>query len=604
MNIRTLLPFGVRAGSGTAGADVVSALTARIYLDRRNARGIGWRGLRPSMSTGHAWTMRLAEQKGVYGLAFLDECCDSDCLRARFSVFYFPDPEEAVLSSYIAEARIAAGRSDYFARIREFTQWQASRWFFLGPMALDLRLGLNGLAFEIEVPVRLRIVAMDGLPEEGVEKGARTCDVPVQRLALPFFRLLTASAASLLESTPQWSVGRSRHPVTAFTGDGDWGSIEGESIPAAILSADFGDPMPPRPKRPAFRKRILTGRALMPKERETEDRRPVLHVVSGFLGAGKTTFLSEWLAWLHNHDRHTAVLQNELGAKSLDSFLLEHETVSETLDDGCVCCTLADAMRPAIRRLLNVLPTEQIILETTGLANPGAVADALEALDDIVRPGLCISLVDACDGEKLCAGGHAGFPGIMGEQIRRADVLVCNKSDRISPQGMARLADLLKSVNPHAAFFSASYGRIPFGELDRLFERAGIRQPAAAASRPAPGGHITHRDEGYASFSVRVTRPMDRESLVNLIRLARDRAPRIKGIVDSVEEQVPMVVQYASGLLSLEAPLSPPGPERFLVLIGKGFDTSFRSLLLRQPGLRNMEASSAPKPSFVPFIAR
>jgi G3E family GTPase len=515
-------------------------------------------------------------------------------------VFYFPEPEESVLSSYVSEARIAAGMPDYFARVREFTRWQANKWFFLCPMVLDLRLDLSGLAFEIEVPARLRIVTMDGLPEEGVEKGAWICDVPIQRLALPFFRLLSASTASLLESIPQWSVGRIRHPVMAFTKNGDWGSIEEESIPAAILSAGFGDPMPPRPESPAFRKRILTGRILAPKEQEPEDHRPVLHVISGFLGSGKTTFLSEWLAWLHNHDRHTAVLQNELGAKSLDSFLLEHETVSETLDDGCVCCTLADAMRPAIQRLLNVLPTELIILETTGLANPGAVAEALEALDDIIRPGLRISLVDACDGEKLLTGRRTGFPGLMGEQIRRADVLVCNKSDRISPQSMARLADILKDANPHAAFFSASYGRIPFGELDRLFEHASTRQPAAAACCPTQERHITHRDEGYASFSISVTRPMDTESLVNIIRLARDKAPRIKGIIDSVEEQAPMVVQYASGMLSLEAPLSPPGPERFLVLIGKGLDASFKSLMLRQPGLRSMEPSFSPAHSHVP----
>lgn len=188
----------------------------------------------------------------------------------------------------------------------------------------------------------------------------------------------------------------------------------------------------------------------------------------------------------------------------------------------------------------------------------------------------------------------------MGEQIRRADVLVCNKSDRISPQSMARLADILKDANPHAAFFSASYGRIPFGELDRLFEHASTRQPAAAACCPTQERHITHRDEGYASFSISVTRPMDTESLVNIIRLARDKAPRIKGIIDSVEEQAPMVVQYASGMLSLEAPLSPPGPERFLVLIGKGLDASFKSLMLRQPGLRSMEPSFSPAHSHVP----
>jgi G3E family GTPase len=579
MNIHALLPFGIRVDSDTAGADIVGALMTRIHLDRRDARRIGWRGLRPSMAVGYAWTMRVAGQEGVYGLAFLDECRGPDYLRARFSVFYFPDPVESILSSYIPEARLAAGMPDYFARIREFTQWEASRQFFIGSMGLDLRLDLNGLGFEVEVPARLRIVAVDGLPQEGVEKGGWACDVPVRRFAAPFLRLLSDSAALLLGDVPQCSISRAKHPVMAFTKNGDWGSIEGETIPATILSVGFGDPMQPRQERATLRKRILAGRALTSKEQETEDRRPVLHVVSGFLGSGKTTFLSEWLAWLHNHDRHTAVLQNELGAKSLDSFLLEYETISESLDEGCVCCTLADTLRPAILRLLNVLPTEQIVLETTGLANPGVLVDTLEDISDIIRPGLCISLVDAYDSEKFIADGCAGFSGLMGEQIRWANVLVCNKSDRVSPESMARITDILKKMNPQAEVFKTSHGRIPFGELDRLLECSSVPRPMPSAR------HITHHDEGYDSFSVRVTLPLDTEKLADIIRLARDKAPRIKGIIDSVEEQAPMVVQYAAGVLSLNAPLSSPGPERFLVLIGQGLDASFQSLLLCQPGL-------------------
>jgi G3E family GTPase len=235
---------------------------------------------------------------------------------------------------------------------------------------------------------------------------------------------------------------------------------------------------------------------------------------------------------------------------------------------------------------LNVLPTEQIILETTGLANPSAVAEALDSLDDLIKPGLCISLVDACDIEKLLADGYTMFPRLLEEQISQANVLICNKSDRASPEGLIQIMDTLKNMNPRATLFNTSYGRIPFGELDRLSEQVGIREPASTTFHPAPAKHITHRDESYGSFSVKVTQPMDAKNLANIIRLARDKVPRIKGIIDSVEEHGPMVVQYAAGTLSLETPLSSPGPDRFRVLIGKRLDASFKSLLLRQPGLQ------------------
>jgi len=346
--------------------------------------------------------------------------------------------------------------------------------------------------------------------------------------------------------------------------------MEGETLAGVALAAGFGASVPATALRP------LAGRAYMLKEPEQEDFRPVLHIVSGFLGSGKTTFLSEWLAWLHNHDRHTAVLQNELGEKSLDSSLLEHETVSETLDEGCVCCTLADSLRPAIRRLMNTLPTEHILLETTGLANPGAVRDVLDDLADMVRPGLCISLVDALDGERVLACGPEGPAGLAGEQIRQAGVLVCNKADTVPPIYLTRITDVLKRMNPNAVVFNASHGRIPFGELDRILECArGPGSRAAEALRPKSVRRLTHRDEGYESFMLEVTRPMDIGTLAALVRTARDRVPRIKGVVDSVEENRPILVQYAAGRLSLETPLSPPGPDRFLVFIGKELNPEF-----------------------------
>lgn len=589
MNIRALLPFGIRDGLDSVGADVLGVLTAGIHLDRRNARRIGWRGLRPCMGTGHAWTMRAAGRDGVYGLAFLGEERDAVCLRSRFSVFYFPDPEEAVLARYLPAARLAAAAPDYFAAIREFPRRETSNLFFLGFLALDARLDLEGLSFSLEIPARQRVIAVDGLPEDGVGEGGWACDVPALRLAAPFLRLLAHSAASLLESRPQWAAGRREYPVTAFTADGDWGTMEGGKLPGVALAAGFGASVPARPDMPATAFRPLAGRAYMLKDPEREDFRPVLHVVSGFLGSGKTTFLAEWLAWLHNHDRHTAVLQNELGEKSLDSSLLEHETVSETLDEGCVCCTLADSLRPAIRRLMDTLPTEQIILETTGLANPGAVRDALDDLADMVRPGLCISLVDALDGERVLACGPEGPAGLAGEQIRRAGVLVCNKTDTVPPGYLARITEVLKRMNPDAMIFNASHGRIPFGELDRLLERAeGPGSKAAVALRPKPVRHLTHQDEGYEPFMLELTRPMDIGTLAALVRTARDRVPRIKGVVDSVEENRPVLVQYAAGRLSLETPLSPPGPDRFLVFIGKELSPEFVTSLAQIAGSQTL----------------
>lgn len=607
MKSSALFPFGINSKNDAVGADIVAVLTAAIHLDRRNARAVGWRGMRPCMCAGQAWTLRLAGADGVYGLAFLGEDRDDEAVYSRFAVFHFPDPDDPSLARRLPATRDFVALPEYFDAVREFSQREESEQFFLGLFGIEAAYDLSRLVFTMEAQARQRIVSMDGMPDQGVPPGGFACDAPSLRLAVPFMRLFSLSAASLLETDPAWSRLRRRHPLPAFTHEGEWGAVEGEHIPGLVLRAVFSAKNVAETtlnaQTPFDRNygRVpahgaggscflpMTGRAFARKKTTGEDARPILHVVSGFLGSGKTTFVSEWLSWLHNHDRHTAVLQNELGEKGLDASLLAHETLSESLDEGCVCCTLADSLRPALRRLLNVLPTEQILLETTGLANPGAVGDALTDLDDMVKPGLLISLVDALDiAGKLAADPGAVFSGLAGEQIRKAKVLVLNKSDMVDPEQMTELVAALQRENPEAVLFQTSFGRIPFGELDRLSEQA-ARPGALAAAAFAPArAHVTHRDEGYASLLLAVTRPIGKAVLNKLVETARDRTPRIKGVIDSIEEKRPMIVQYAAGILRLEDPPSPPGPERFLTLIGTRQDEAFAQAVTALPGFALM----------------
>lgn len=592
MNIHALLPLGIRDGHDTVGADAFAVLAAGVHLDRRNARSLGWRGLRPSMGTGHAWTLRVAGREGVYGLAFLDEERSEQALYARFSVFYFPDPGERILSRYAPAVADAVSSADYYGYIREFSSREDADMFFLGVVRFDFLRDLTGVNFSMEAQSRQRVVALEYLPEEGgtgrgVAAGGLVCDVPSLLLAVPFCRLVALSCASLLEAEPAWSVRRMAYPVPGVTARGEWKPVPEAAVAGAVLRAVFGRAVPPRPEEPAAPFLPLAGRAFARKEQGVADFRPVLHIVSGFLGSGKTTFLAEWLAWLHNHDRHTAVLQNEIGEKNLDAALLAHETLSESLDEGCVCCTLADSLRPAVRRLLDVLPTEQIILETTGLANPGAVGDVMGELGDMVRPGLIISMVDALDLDaRLTANPATAFAGLAGEQVRRAGVLVLNKEDRLPPERLPPLAAALERENPAAVLFHAAFGRIPFGELERILER-GERPGAMAAAAFRPRArYVTHQDEGYASLVLEADGPISGATLAALVEKARDRTPRIKGIIDSLEHGRPMVVQYAAGILELEELPGSPGADRFLVLIGKDMDGDFTASLTGLPGLK------------------
>ena len=285
----------------------------------------------------------------------------------------------------------------------------------------------------------------------------------------------------------------------------------------------------------------------------------MLHILTGFLGSGKTTFLRQWLDFLHGRERYTGVIQNEFGEIGLDAALLRGETQVEALDEGCVCCSLADSLRPGLLRLIGDMPAEQFILETTGLANPANVMDALSELRDIVQPGLVITVADALD---LCRS-EGDIAGIRRAQAARADVIVLNKADTVEPAALEALAERLRALNRQALILPARHGAIAFAELDAFYadwaDRRGTPLPSHRPALPRFGETVTHADEGFVSAALRLSAPLDEAALLALLDSAGPGLCRAKGVVDLRLDggvTVPATVQYAAGRLGFE-----PAPE-------------------------------------------
>ena len=309
MKLENLLPRPLNPSAGGESVTVMNALFARVHLDRRLARSIGWRGVRPSFSHGQAWTMRSAAADAVFGLAFIDETAADGLLSGRFAVYAFPDPETPAWSSLPPEAKSLAELPDFREKVRSLSEHAAALGVFrTGEMVLDIALNGCGLALTLSAQ----------------EKSEDSSADPFERSA-PLFALLAQSLRAELEE-------------------------EGEALKLAETN-EAGETMLSITLAlgrfvgllPGERLESLPG-AHVPKEEESQQR-PVIHVLTGFLGAGKTTFLKSWLAYLNGRERFTGVVQNEFGEVDLDSLVLRGETKVEALDDGCVCCTLADSLR-------------------------------------------------------------------------------------------------------------------------------------------------------------------------------------------------------------------------------------------------------------------
>ncbi len=170
-------------------------------------------------------------------------------------------------------------------------------------------------------------------------------------------------------------------------------------------------------------------------------------ILTGFLGAGKTTILNQIIAG--QPDKKFGLIINEFGEEGIDGQLVESsgEEMVE-MSNGCVCCVVRKDLQDAARKLVDSDRVDYIIIETSGLAEPIPVAQtfAEDTLDGKVQMDAIVCIVD-CANYKLGTENYA----VGMEQLVAADIVVINKINSESEQNLPALRDLIKKVNSFAA---------------------------------------------------------------------------------------------------------------------------------------------------------
>lgn len=249
------------------------------------------------------------------------------------------------------------------------------------------------------------------------------------------------------------------------------------------------------------------------------DTRLPLTLLGGFLGAGKTT----WLRHQLHHGLRAHVVVNEAAGVSVDHALLAGAAGITELAGGCACCEGRAAMVAALRHLVDRRSKGEdladLVLETSGLADPAAILDAIAAdpvLVHHIRMTGTVVLVDAVNG---LAG--ASVAPLALAQMRAADRLILTKTDATAPERVARLAATLRQLNPLAAISAAVAGQpvaFPASEALPLDLPATADTPMRAVTLSLPP------EADWAALSL---------WLSALLHGHGDRLLRIKGVVDS-----------------------------------------------------------------------
>jgi len=342
----------------------------------------------------------------------------------------------------------------------------------------------------------------------------------------------------------------------------------------------------------------------------SDPRIPIL-LLTGFLGAGKTTWLNRLLREPGYAD--TAVVINELGAVGIDHQLVRHASDQVTvLENGCLCCVmngeLIDTLRDLyLKRVKDEVPEfDRVLIETTGLADPSPVVGMLSRdafLDTYYRFDGVLTLVDATMGMTTL---DAHFEAV--KQVAMADRVALTKCDLVSGSGApGALIDRIRQLNPGVEVADAR-AEAPAALLSGVQRRPGVGSDArrwlaadrfaavkgigGVAPSPSPGLHApgsrSPHDGRVQSFCVTFDEPVQRDNLRAALEMLcafrGEHLLRVKGIVNAIGESRPLVVHAVQHTLyPIETLDAWPDEDRRtrLVFIERDLDAEFIRLTLQ-----------------------
>ncbi|MHA2714505.1 zinc metallochaperone GTPase ZigA [Vibrio owensii] len=279
-------------------------------------------------------------------------------------------------------------------------------------------------------------------------------------------------------------------------------------------------------------------------------------VLSGFLGAGKTTVLSHILN--NRQGRKVAVIVNDMSEVNIDAATVQNEVSlnhSEEklveMSNGCICCTLREDLLEEVTKLAQEDRFDYLVIESTGIAEPLPVAETFTfadenglSLSDVARLDTMVTVVDAINflrdydeakfltetAESLGEDDERSVADLLVDQVEFADVILISKTDLAEKSEIERLLAILKTLNTSATILPISNGEV---ELDAVldtqsfsFEKA---QQAPGWLKEMRGEHIPETEEyGISSFAYHARRPFHPEKFYDFLHNAKDYGKLIR----------------------------------------------------------------------------
>ncbi|MBV5293069.1 MAG: GTP-binding protein [Curvibacter lanceolatus] len=329
-------------------------------------------------------------------------------------------------------------------------------------------------------------------------------------------------------------------------------------------------------------------------------------ILTGFLGSGKTTLLKRVLT--EAHGQKIAVIENEFGEENIDNDILVSNTEEQIIQmsNGCICCTIREDLREtlqllAAKRRKGMLDFERIVIETTGLADPGPVAQTFFMDEEIAETYLLDSILTLVDAKH--AAQQLNDRQEARRQVGFADQIFISKTDLVAPEEVEALKHRLAHMNPRAAQKAVHFGEVALSEV---FDLRGFNLNAKLDIDPdflkeddhdhhdhhdhAPGeacnhpshqhgghGHHHHHDDDVKSFAYKAERPFDPAKLEDflgaIVNIYGPRMLRYKGVLNMQGTERKVIFQGVHQLMGSDlGPQWGPDEARISKMVFIGID--------------------------------
>ncbi len=190
-------------------------------------------------------------------------------------------------------------------------------------------------------------------------------------------------------------------------------------------------------------------------------------ILTGFLGAGKTTLLNNSIR--KYSDKRFAVIENEFGEIGIDGGLIVGNISNMyELSNGCICCNLSEGLQQTLNNLLTSrYQFDNLLIETTGIADPAGVIDNFVAYEEFQRKFVIDSVI--CLADAMTYEESAEEQPEVHRQLAVADIIILNKIEDVTPEQGQRVKKLIQSVNPTAKMYAVSHANITNCDIINTF---------------------------------------------------------------------------------------------------------------------------------------